>query len=68
MSSVADWCVVPMQDWLGLGSESRMNVPGTAAGNWRWRLLPGEASETLAGEIRAMTRRYGRLGEGESKT
>jgi 4-alpha-glucanotransferase len=63
MGSVADWCVVPMQDWLGLGSESRMNVPGTAAGNWRWRLLPGEASETLAGEIRAMTRRYGRLPE-----
>ncbi|MFR0796487.1 MAG: 4-alpha-glucanotransferase [Oscillospiraceae bacterium] len=30
-----------MQDVLGLGAESRMNTPGTAAGNWVWRLLPG---------------------------
>ena len=33
-----------MQDYLGLGAEARMNVPGTAQGNWRWRMKPGEAS------------------------
>lgn len=36
--SSADWVVIPMQDWLGLGSEARMNTPGTPGGNWTWRL------------------------------
>jgi len=31
--------VLPMQDLLGLGAEHRFNVPGTASGNWGWRLL-----------------------------
>lgn len=35
----ADWCIVPAQDVLQLGSEGRMNIPGTVGGNnWRWRL------------------------------
>jgi len=34
--------VVPAQDLLGLGSEARMNIPGTASGNWRWRLTPDQ--------------------------
>jgi len=60
MSSCADWCVIPMQDWLGLGTKARMNVPGTPEGNWRWKLQPGEASAELAEEIRAMTKLYNR--------
>jgi 4-alpha-glucanotransferase len=36
-SSVADLAVTPVQDLLGLGSEARLNTPGTATGNWRWR-------------------------------
>lgn len=35
--SPAATAIVPMQDVLGLGSEARMNVPGTAKGNWEWR-------------------------------
>ena len=62
MVSVADLFVAQMQDWLELGPESRMNIPGTTDGNWRWRLLPGEADEKLAAEIREMTERYGRAG------
>ena len=58
--SVAQLFVAQMQDYLGLGSESRINVPGVASGNWRWRLLPGQAGAELAEEIRAMTARYGR--------
>ena len=58
--SVAELFVAQMQDYLGLGSESRLNVPGIALGNWRWRLGPGQASEALAAEIRAMTEVYGR--------
>ena len=48
MSSVADTFVVQMQDCLGLGAEGRMNTPGVPAGNWRWRLLPGDANPALA--------------------
>ena len=37
-----------------------MNTPGTAQGNWRWRLLPGELTPALAEKLRAVTVRYGR--------
>ncbi len=37
LSSVADMAVVPFQDVLDLGSEHRMNLPGTTDGNWEWR-------------------------------
>ncbi len=37
MASVSFLCVIPMQDILLLGSDARMNVPGTMNGNWRWR-------------------------------
>ena len=40
MKSVADTVLFPMQDVLGLGSEARMNTPGTLGGNWTWRLRP----------------------------
>lgn len=40
MGSRAELFVAQMQDVLGLGAESRMNTPGTAGGNWVWRLLP----------------------------
>ena len=61
MSSVADTFVVQMQDCLGLGAEGRMNTPGTPEGNWRWRLLPGEASPALAKKLYQYTRMYGRI-------
>ena len=60
MSSVAKLFVAQMQDWLELGAGHRMNIPGTSRGNWEWRMLPGEASKKLAGQIREMTRIYGR--------
>ncbi len=60
MSSVADTFLVQMQDCLGLGAEGRMNTPGTGCGNWRWRLLPGEASPALAKKLRCYTKMYGR--------
>jgi 4-alpha-glucanotransferase len=36
-SSNAELAIAPLQDLLNLGAESRMNVPGQASGNWRWR-------------------------------
>ena len=61
MGSVAKLFVAQMQDWLDLGPGHRMNVPGTSCGNWKWRMLPGEASHSLASSIHEMTRIYGRL-------
>ena len=50
--SVANLCVVPLQDALGLGSDARMNVPSRESGNWRWRfgaeLLRPELAKKLA--------------------
>jgi 4-alpha-glucanotransferase len=58
-SSTAKWAVVPMQDLLGLGSETRMNTPGTTNGNWRWR-MGGRVSSGLAARMRSMAEVYGR--------
>ena len=59
-SSVAELFIAQMQDYLGLGPEGRMNKPGTAKGNWRWRLLPGEIGPELTERIYQMTWMYGR--------
>ena len=61
MSSVAQLFVAQMQDYLGLGAEARMNVPGTSQGNWRWRMLPGAATPELAAKIRKYSTMYGRF-------
>ncbi len=53
--SVADTVIVPMQDWLGLGSEARMNYPGTVGGNWLWRMLPVDY-RPIAARIRRLNR------------
>ena len=55
MGSRAELFIAQMQDVLGLGAESRMNTPGTAAGNWVWRLLPGQADAQTAARLLART-------------
>ncbi len=60
MGSVSRLFVAQMQDYLGLGQGHRVNTPGTASGNWQWRLLPGEANAAIAAKIAAMTKMYGR--------
>jgi len=54
--------IVPMQDLLGLGTEARMNYPGTAEGNWRWRMTDGAATPELAERIGMLNGSHGRLG------
>lgn len=61
-ASVSRLAIVPMQDFLGLGSLSRMNVPGTTGGNWSWRMAPGAADEGLAARIRDLATLYQRTG------
>ena len=59
MSSVADLCIVPVQDYLDLGAEARMNFPGTNTdGNWTWRAENGFADGALAEKIRKLTELY----------
>ncbi len=61
LASVAGTAGIPMQDYLGLGGEARMNVPSTLGTNWKWRMEKGACTDTLAGEIRQMVQLYGRL-------
>jgi 4-alpha-glucanotransferase len=60
LSSVADVAVVPLQDVLGLGSETRMNLPGTTSGNWKWRFRRGVLTDALAAKLRSLTTIYDR--------
>jgi 4-alpha-glucanotransferase len=61
-SSVAALAIAPLQDVLGLGSEARMNRPGTVERNWRWRLEPDALTPELAMRLRALTERHRRTG------
>ena len=61
MMSVADRIIIPIQDFLGLGADARMNIPSTPSGNWEWRLDPECLTDSLAKEIYDQTRIFGRL-------
>lgn len=58
--SVASTVIVPVQDYLELGDEARINTPSTLGGNWQWRLLPGELTEDLGKEMLELAKTYGR--------
>lgn len=60
MGSVGDLTINQMQDFLGLGSEARMNTPSTLGNNWQWRMKSAAATDALAARIREMTKIYGR--------
>jgi 4-alpha-glucanotransferase len=60
-ASRAALSIIPAQDVLDLGSAARMNRPGTAGGNWRWRLRHGQLTDELAARLRESTGRSGRL-------
>ena len=54
LKSRAELAVVPAQDLLGLGGETRMNVPGVSGGNWGWRLDSLDALRAIAGPLAAL--------------
>ncbi len=60
LSSVADTAIIPMQDYLGKGSEARINTPSTLGGNWQWRMRADELTPVLAQRIAALSKMYGR--------
>lgn len=59
--SVADTVVIPMQDYLGLGSEGRINTPSTLGGNWAWRMSASADTAELAARIKQLSELYGRF-------
>lgn len=61
VSSVSDTAIIPMQDYLSLGSEARINIPSTLGNNWKWRMVKGQIEEGLADKIYKMCKLYGRV-------
>lgn len=61
--SAAVFAIAPLQDFLRLGGESRMNTPATTKGNWQWRLRGEALSPALAEEIRDLNRMMGRASQ-----
>ncbi|HLJ25630.1 MAG TPA: 4-alpha-glucanotransferase [Candidatus Angelobacter sp.] len=55
LASVADSAIVPLQDILGLDSDSRMNIPSHPDGNWGWRFQPGALTQDLAEKLATLT-------------
>ncbi len=65
MSSVADLCILTMQDLIGLDGESRMNTPSTVGENWKWRMTKEQKRQELATKLLNYTNIYGRKGKNE---
>ena len=62
-ASVADLCLFPAQDVLGLGSEARMNTPSKAEGNWGWRVAPGAFTAEMADRLATLAEVTDRTGD-----
>lgn len=60
LSSVANIAIIPIQDYLGLGSDSRINTPSTSEDNWQWRLDKKYITKELADYILFLTKLYRR--------
>jgi 4-alpha-glucanotransferase len=63
-SSPAQIAMIQAQDALGLGSEARMNAPGSAGGSWRWQMRQGALTKAMAQRLRAASEESGRLAPG----
>lgn len=61
LGSVGQLAIIPAQDLLALGSETRLNTPGTVLGNWQWRLPPHTPGAELAPRFLRLNRVYGRV-------
>ncbi|HBL24864.1 MAG TPA: 4-alpha-glucanotransferase [Deltaproteobacteria bacterium] len=60
MMSVGNMVIIPMQDVLGLDGTARMNSPGTAYGNWEWRLSWEKLTPSITEKLKDMAELYGR--------
>ncbi len=60
MMSVADTCIIPLQDYLHLGSEARINTPSTLGDNWKWRVSSNVFTKELSARLQEYARMYAR--------
>lgn len=58
--SVAKLCIIPIQDYLGLDTDARINIPSTLGNNWKWRVSSDVLTHELAKKIKEITLLYGR--------
>ena len=65
MRSVSDTCIIPIQDYLGLGSEARINTPSTVGSNWTWRMDKKGLDKKTIRKIALITKICGRCREAE---
>jgi 4-alpha-glucanotransferase len=56
----AKLAIAPMQDYLGLGSEARLNTPGTSSNNWRWRFQDRQLTSEVRGQVAHLVEQSGR--------
>lgn len=61
MQSVSELCIIPLQDYLCIGHEGRMNTPSSASGNWVWRVKKENISKNLSMRVKYLTNIGGRL-------
>ena len=60
LASVANIAIIPLQDVLGLGSDARMNLPGTLTGNWKWRYKQNALTKNIGERLRRLVQLYDR--------
>ena len=59
--------IIPLQDYLGLGNEARINIPSTVGGNWEWRVKEEQLTDELKELIKSLTTRYRAVAEENAK-
>ena len=64
LASVSDMAIIPLADWLHLGSEARINTPSTQGANWQWRLTQ-PLTPALSAHIAELTALYHRVPDEE---
>ena len=60
LASTADLAIIPIQDYLCLGNEARINAPSTIGKNWQWRMKKDQISDITLYNMNELTRIYGR--------
>jgi 4-alpha-glucanotransferase len=68
LASVANTAIIPLQDLLGLGTEARINLPNSTAGNWLWRYKAGALTDQIGERLRDLTEVYGRANPAVDQT
>lgn len=63
LGSVANTAIIPVQDFLGLSTEARMNLPNSTTGNWAWRYKSGALTDEVGQRLKRLTEIYGRANE-----